>query len=166
VETAITSPWSCEESQYISIAELYEMFSGNVDAQVIIKAEELGVFSIEGTEVRVNSMKLLDVARILTSKGLPLIHLLEILERTQTNVEQVANDFVKLVATHVLEPYGEANLPPREILPELTELVWELRPLAEKSVNVELAKAMGEAANTFLADKLSEIFSQELNKQK
>ncbi len=161
VESALTSPWSAEEPQYISIAELYDMFPDNVDAHVIIKAQELGVFSIEGKEVRVNSMKLLEVAQVLTSKGLPLSHLLDILERTQANVQQVANDFVKLVSAHILEPYGESNIPPREVLPELTGLVWELRPLAEKAVIAELARAMGEAANTFLADKLSTIFSKD-----
>lgn len=160
VETALTSPWSGEEPQFISIEQLYGKFGGKVEAQDIIKAQELGVFSIEGLEVRVNSMKLLEVAETLTSKGLPLSQLLDILKRTQTNVQQVASDFVKLVATHVLEPYGETNLPPREVLPELTELVWELRPLAEKAVNAELGRAMGEAANTFLADKLAKIYSQ------
>ncbi len=160
VESAITSPWSTEEPQYISVTDLYEMFPGNIDPDIITKAQQLGVFAVEGTRVRVNSMKLLEVAEVLTSKGLPLRHLLDILERTQANVQEVANDFVKLVATHILEPYGESNLPPREALPELTSLVWELRPLAEKAVNAELARAMGEAANTFLADKLAKIFLQ------
>ena len=127
---------------------------------MLIKAQKLDVFSIDGSEVRVNNMKLLEVAETLTSKGLPLIQLLDILDRTHFNVQQVADDFVKLVASHVLEPFGENELPPRETLPDLTELVWELRPLAEKAVNAVLAKAMAEAANTFLADKLTQIFLQ------
>lgn len=160
VEKALTSPWSEEAPQFISFKQLHDMFPDIRASRAFFKAQSLGVFTLEGAGVRVSSLKLLEVAVMLTNNGLPLEQLLNILERTQANVQLVANDFIKLVATHALEPYGENNLPPREDLPDLTELIWELRPLAEKAVNVELGKAMGEAANEFLAEKLSAILSQ------
>lgn len=164
VESAITSPWSDEEPTTISLLELYEKFPNDVDPETLNKANQLGVFTHDGVNVRVSSMSLLEVGERLTATGIPLLKLLNILERTQKNVQQVANDFVSLVTTHVLEPYDQGELPPKEAFPELSQLVWELRPLAQKAVSVELSKAMAEAANTFLADKLAQIFDKQGHK--
>jgi hypothetical protein len=57
----------------------------------------------------------------------------------------------------VLEPYAEQKLPPREELPKIAELIWRLRPLAEKVVDAELGRAMEIAASRFLADTLEAI---------
>ena len=75
-------------------------------------------------------------------------------------VQPVADSFVKLVTQHVLEPYGEQPLPPKEEFPQIAELVWRLRPLAQIVVDAELGRAMRYAASRFLADKLESILKQ------
>lgn len=159
-ESALTSPWSDEEPQVISLPELYAMFSGFLTPEALVKAQDLGLFSIKGAAVTVNSMQILEVGQTLAATGIPLIRLMQVLENVQSNVQEIANNFVQLVTTHVLEPYGELPLPPKEALPQLTELVWELRPLAEKVVSAALSKAMAESANNFLADKLADLLSK------
>lgn len=159
VESALTSPWSDEKPQIISLAELYKMFSGSMTPEALKKAQELKLFRIKSTRVHVDSMQLLVVGKKLTSNDIPLMELLDTFERMQLNVQEVATDFIRLVSAHALEPYGQKDLPPKEEFPNLASLVWDLRPLAEKAIKAELGRAMGEAANTFLANKLADVLA-------
>ncbi len=105
----------------------------------------------------VTSMKTIGAGAELAALGIPLEELLELVRMMRGNVERVANELVKLVAEHVLDPYREQALPPKEELPKIAELIWRLRPLAERAVTAELSRAMELAAKKFLADKLEEI---------
>ncbi len=160
MESALASPWTNEEPTTVSMAELVKMFGTKLTPSAIKTANELGLISIAGTKMRVSSMNTLKVAEELCSTGIPLENLLEILRMMRGNVQRVANEFVKLVAEHVLEPYGEQELPPREEFPAIAELVWRLRPLAEMVVDAELGRAMEIAASRFLADRLEAIMEQ------
>lgn len=161
VESAISSPWSRETPQLVSMETLLEMFGEGLTPDAIKTAIDLNFFVPEGNEMRVTSMQTLQVGAKLCATGIPLEHLLEILRMMRGNVERVANEIVRLVADHVLEPYGPENLPPKEEFPNIAALIWQLRPLAETAVNAELARAMEKAANHILADKLEQIFSTE-----
>lgn len=161
VESAISSPWTTETAQLVSMETLTEMFGESLTPEAIKTAMELDFFSPEGTQMRVSSMQTLQVGAKLVATGIPLEELLQILRMMRGNVERVANEIVRLVADHVLEPYGEENLPPKEEFPSIAALIWQLRPLAETAVNAELARAMEKAANHFLVDKLEEIFVSE-----
>ena len=163
IETAITSPWSDENPQTVSIAELQKLFGNNLTPEVIEKCIKLELISMEGseegTEVRVSSMNTLKAGAELAETGIPLEDLLDIVRMMRGNVERVANELVKLVSEHVLASYDQDALPPNEDLPQLAELIWRLRPLAETAVKAELARAMEKAATQFLADKLEQIMS-------
>ncbi len=160
IESAINSPWGNEAPIVIPMTQMVKMFGTKLTPSAIKKASDLDLFSINGAQLRVTSMNTLKTAEELCKTGIPLEELLEILVVMRGNVQSVADSFVKLVAQHVLEPYGEQPLPPKEEFPQIAELVWRLRPLAQIVVDAELGRAMDHAANRFLADKLESILKQ------
>ncbi|CAA0087282.1 Uncharacterised protein [Zhongshania aliphaticivorans] len=157
IESALNSPWTNEAPTTIAMTELVKMFGTKLTPTAIKMAHDLGLFSISGTHLRVSSMNTLKVAEELCATDIPLDELLDILRMMRGNVQRVANEFVKLVSHHVLEPYAEQKIPPPEELPKIAELVWKLRPLAQKVVDAELGRAMEIAASQFLADTLESI---------
>lgn len=159
VENAVVSPWSDEEPVIVSMAELTLMFGTSLTQEAILKAVELGLFQMEGTQIRITSMSTMKAGAELTKLGIPLQEMLGIVSKMRSNVESVANEMVKLVSDHVLAPFDNDEMPPKEELPRIAELVWRLRPLAEIAVKAELARAMEKAASQFLADKLEMIMA-------
>jgi|TARA_R110001583_G_scaffold20485_15_gene78909 DNA-binding transcriptional MerR regulator len=157
IETAVNSPWTNEAPITMPMTELVRMFGTKLTPSAIKTAHDLGLFSVAGSQMRISSMHTLKVAEELCGTGIPLDELLDILRMMRGNVQRVADEFVKLVSQHVLEPYAEQKLPPREELPKIAELIWRLRPLAEKVVDAELGRAMEIAASRFLADTLEAI---------
>ena len=160
METAISSPWTNEEPVTVSMAELVKMFGSRLTPSAIKMAYDLGLFSVAGTNIRVSSMNTLKAADELSATGIPLEDLLDILRMMRGNVQRVADEFVKLISHHVLKPYGDQPLPPREEFPGIAELIWRMRPLAEVVVDAELGRAMEIAASRFLADQLETILKQ------
>lgn len=160
MESAINSPWSKEAPVNLPMTEMVKMFGTKLTPSAIKKAAELDLFSVNGARLRVTSMDTLKVAQELCKTGIPLEELLEILALMRSKVQPVADSFVKLVTQHVLEPYGEQPLPPKEEFPQIAELVWRLRPLAQVVVDAELGRAMDLSASRFLADKLESIMDQ------
>ncbi|MDX1694461.1 MAG: MerR family transcriptional regulator [Ketobacteraceae bacterium] len=161
IESAISSPWSQEEPQTVSMIRLAEMFGDALTPTALQMAIDLDLMKPDGPNIRVSSMKTLEAGAQLTQTGIPLEDLLDILRMMRGNVERVANELVKLVADHVLGKYGSQNLPPREELPKIADLVWRLRPLSEKAVSAEFARAMEIAANRILADRLEAIIKEQ-----
>lgn len=160
MESAINSPWGNEAPVNVSMPELVKMFGTKLTPAAIKKAADLELFSVNGTQMRVSSMNTLKAAEELCATGIPLEELLEILAMMRGKVQPVADAFVKMVTQHVLEPYGEQALPPKEEFPQIAELVWRLRPLAQIVVDAELGRSMDIAASRFLADKLESIMKQ------
>lgn len=160
VEEAVSSPWSDEAPELVSMAELMADFGESLTPEAIGKAIELELFVPTDKGMKVSSITTLKAGAELCKTGIPLEELLEILRMMRGNVELVANELVKLVGDHVLEPYQEQTLPPKEEFPRIAELVWKLRPMAEVAVKAEFARAMNKAANLLLVDKLEHIMSK------
>ncbi len=162
IESALTSPWTDEEPVVMSIDELLAIFDNQVTLDTVGKALELDLvrFEADGKHIQVRSMRTMKAGAELVATGIPFEELLEIIKLLRGNVERVANELVKLVSTHVLNKYDDDAMPPKEDLPQLADLIWRLRPLAEMAVHAELARAMEKAANHFLGDKLEKIIQQ------
>ncbi len=157
METAINSPWGREEPTTMAMSELIAMFGTKLTPKAIKKASDMGLFQQAGSKMRVESLNTLEVAAKLCATGIPLEELLEISADMRGHIQRVADAFVKLVSEHVLEPFGDQDLPPREEFPAIADLVWQMRPLAEIVVDAELARAMDIAAGRFLGDRLEQI---------
>lgn len=156
LEQAITSPWSTETPGHCSAQELALLFEGNMDAQNLMKAIQLGLIQPEGDGFRVRQPRLLNAGAELVRLGIPLAQLLEILEALRGNVEHVAAELVRLAA-RLFDRYGE-QVPPKEDVPQLANLIWRLRPLALVAVESEVQRAMEDAANKFLIERVSKLF--------
>jgi len=89
--------------------------------------------------------------------GVPISSLFELLGGMRANVEAVANSLVQLVVKHVFEPLG-TQTPTVEQVPQMAEVVWRLRPLADMAVAAEVAIAMEKAIQRHLGERMDAIF--------
>ncbi|GAA3948872.1 MerR family transcriptional regulator [Allohahella marinimesophila] len=160
IESALTSPWTDEETVVMPLTQLMAMFDTKMTSEALAKARDLDLFRIEGDHVSIRSLRMMQAGAELVSTGIPFEELLDIIQMLRGNVERVANELVKLVSEHVLEKYDFDATPPKEDLPQLVDLIWRLRPLAEMAVHAELARAMERAANHFLGDRLETIIQE------
>ncbi|ROO30218.1 MerR family transcriptional regulator [Salinisphaera orenii] len=155
LETAVASPWSDEVPDYVTMAELLRKFSGNFSRSALRRAVELDIIRPEGMRYRVPSPRMLHAGAELVAAGIPLEDMLEVVAYLRSNVEQAADEMVRLVAKHVFDRYGEGQLPPADDMPALADLIWRFRPLVEMAVLPEVARAMAKAADQHLGDRLA-----------
>ena len=158
LEAAITSPWTGEIPKYFTIPQLSKLFGIKISLTnlgALEQATKLGILEREGTRFRAASPRLLHVASELAKMGIPLEDLLEILRMMRGNVQRVADELVKRIVP-VFDRYGD-KLPPPEDVPELADMVWRLRPLAEAAMNIEAMMAIEKATNKFLGDRVAHV---------
>lgn len=159
LEEAVSSPWTNEVPRKFSFVELAQMFGGKFDPRWLVKASELGILKPEGVGFLAPSARMVQAGAELVKAGIPLDEMLDVVARLRANVEQAAEDMVRLVEKHIFDRYG-TGLPPREEAPALGELIWRLRPLVEMAVHAEVARAMELAANRHLGDRLAHVLDE------
>jgi hypothetical protein len=76
----------------------------------------------------------------------------------RTDIERIAERFVDLVESEIIDPLGEP-IPAAE-LPQLTELITKLRPLAEQVVNAELGRAIDRQIRARLSETMDRLATQ------
>ncbi|MDJ0383969.1 MerR family transcriptional regulator [Streptomyces sp. G-G2] len=156
----VHGPWTDEEADRISRAELNERFGGTSDDTAVDEACELGVLErIPGREDEflVPSPQELAVAAELYAAGVPLAAITGHLRELRGQVEHIASRFLEFTTEHVFARYlGHHTEATAAIDPacavELTltdaaataaaAMVRRLRPLAQQTVDAELARAM------------------------
>lgn len=141
----VSGPWTDEEADRISRAELDARFGGVPDDEAVADAVALGVLErVAGSddEFMVPSPQELAVAVELHAAGVPLkaisIHLREL----RGQVEHIASRFLEFTTEHVFARYLGPAQPTDAHVAEAASLVRRLRPLAQQSVDAELARAM------------------------
>jgi DNA-binding transcriptional MerR regulator len=159
LESAVSSPWSDEAPTRYSLADLIRLFGRRFDRNWLRKAAELGVLRPEGLHFRAPSPRMIQAGAELVQAGIPLDEMLDVVARLRGNVEQAADDMVRLVEHYLFDRYGK-GLPPAREVPRLREIIWRLRPLVEMAVHAEVARAMELAANRHLGDRLSHVLEQ------
>ncbi|MGP3991011.1 MerR family transcriptional regulator [Streptomyces sp. 3N207] len=152
----VDGPWTDEESGRISRAELDELFGGEYDEAAVSEAVALGVLEpLPGREdeFRVPSPQELSVAAELHKAGVPLLAITEQLRELRGQVEHIAARFLDFTNEHVFVRYLGAHLSDVDAS-EAADLVRRLRPLAQQTVEAELARAMHKFAARNLRDHL------------
>ncbi|MHB1138225.1 MAG: MerR family transcriptional regulator [Microthrixaceae bacterium] len=139
-EAALAAPWGDEVSVTMPVSELLERFGGSIDHDTLREAGRIGVIELDGDVVHVNSPRLLEAGAALVEVGVPLDAVVEHGRALRADIERVAERFVDLAATEIIEPYGSPI--PAQDLPHLTEIVQRLRPMVARVVDAELARAM------------------------
>jgi len=142
----VDGPWSDEEAVRISRAELDERFGGSPDAAAVADAVELGVLEpVPGDEdsFLVPSPQELAVAVELHAAGVPLSAISGHLRELRGQVEHIAARFLEFTTEHVFARYLDGPHRPTDAeAAEAASLVRRLRPLAQQTVDAELARAM------------------------
>ena len=142
----VDGPWTDEEAVRISRAELDERFGGDPDDAAVADAVELGVLEpVPGDEdsFLVPSPQELSVAVELYAAGVPLAAISGHLRELRGQVEHIAARFLEFTTEHVFARYlGGPHRPTDADAAEAASLVRRLRPLAQQTVDAELARAM------------------------
>ncbi|MFF4256414.1 MerR family transcriptional regulator [Streptomyces sp. NPDC001663] len=142
----VDGPWSDEEAVRISRAELDERFGGSPDDAAVTDAVELGVLEPvpgDADSFLVPSPQELAVAVELHAAGVPLSAISGHLRELRGQVEHIAARFLEFTTEHVFARYLEGPHRPSDAeATEAAALVRRLRPLAQKTVDAELARAM------------------------
>ncbi|MDO0913524.1 MerR family transcriptional regulator [Streptomyces sp. DT2A-34] len=142
----VDGPWTDEEAVRISRAELDERFGGTPDDAAVADAVELGVLEpVPGDEdsFLVPSPQELTVAVELHAAGVPLSAISGHLRELRGQVEHIAARFLEFTTEHVFARYLDGRHRPTDAeAAEAASLVRRLRPLAQQTVDAELARAM------------------------
>ncbi|MFD5394620.1 MerR family transcriptional regulator [Streptomyces sp. NPDC127097] len=159
----IDGPWTDEQASRISRTELNDAFGGSPDETALAEAVELGVLErIPGRddEFLVPSPQELAVAAELHSAGVPLSAISGHLREVRGQVEHIAARFLDFTTEHVFQQF--LDHPPTEAeAAEAATLVRRLRPLAQQTIDAELARAMRTLATRYLRHHLSEALPAE-----
>ncbi|MFE5025415.1 MerR family transcriptional regulator [Streptomyces sp. NPDC056656] len=155
----VDGPWTDEKADRISRADLAARFGGSEDEAAIADAVALGILEqIPGhdDEFLVPSPQELAVAAELHASGVPLPAISGHLRELRGQIEHIATRFLEFTTEHVFARYL-GPLPPTDAeAAEAASLVRRLRPLAQQSVDAELARAMKLFATRHLHRHLSE----------
>jgi DNA-binding transcriptional MerR regulator len=142
----VDGPWTDEEAVRISRAELDTRFGGIPDEAAVAEAVELGVLEpVPGDEdsFLVPSPQELAVAVELHAAGVPLSAISGHLRELRGQVEHIAARFLEFTTEHVFARYLQGPHRPTDAdAAEAASLVRRLRPLAQQTVDAELARAM------------------------
>ncbi|NGO79271.1 MerR family transcriptional regulator [Streptomyces sp. YC504] len=153
----VDGPWTDEKADRITRAELDLKFGGEPDEAAVEEAVELGVLErIPGREDEflVPSPQELAVAAELHAAGVPLHAIAGHLRELRVQVEHIASRFLEFTTEHVFQRYLEQQPPTDADAAEAAALVRRLRPLAQHTVDAELARAMRTFATRYLQQHL------------
>ncbi|MFB8130261.1 MerR family transcriptional regulator [Streptomyces mirabilis] len=160
----VDGPWSDEEAVRMSRAELDERFGGRPDDAAVAEAVELGVLERvpgAGEVYLVPSPQELAVAVELYAAGVPLSAISGHLRELRGKVEHIAARFLEFTTEHVFARYLGEHPPSDAEAAEAASLVRRLRPLAQQTVDAELARAMRLFATRHLRERLGAGPSQD-----
>jgi len=158
-EEALTAPWGDEQEQRLDAAQLNALFPlGRVDPAVAARAATLEVVVPEGDTFRVPSPRLLQIGSELVALGVPLDAALDVLAALRTDAGRIARLFVELFNRYVWDPYAREGMPAQR-LPEVTEALRRLRPMASTAVGSALATAMEQAVSQAAAEQVQQALA-------
>ena len=156
--TEVEGPWTDERPDRITRAELDARFGGTPDDDAVAEAVDLGVLErIDGDPdtFLVPSPQELAVAVELHVAGVPLPAIAGHLRELRGQVEHIAARFLEFTTEHVFARYlDDPGHRTDAHAAEAASLVRRLRPLAQQTMDAELARAMRVLATRHLRTHL------------
>jgi DNA-binding transcriptional MerR regulator len=144
-EEALTAPWTDEEPELMSLSELLTLFPDAAEDPALgIRAIDLGLIVPHDDGFVVPSPSLLRTGNELAAVGVPLAATQDVLAGLRDDMSRIGARFVGMFERHVWKPYVDAGMP-AERLPEVTDALRRMRPLAAIAVQATLAQAMERA---------------------
>ncbi|WP_433890785.1 MerR family transcriptional regulator [Streptomyces sp. CA-111067] len=155
----VDRPWSDERPARISLDELTSSFGGVTDLTAVQDALRLGVLEpVPGREDEflVPSPQELAVAVELHTAGVPLPAITAHLGELRVQVEHISERFLQFTTEYVFQRFLQPHPPTDEEAAEAAALIRRLRPLAQQTVDAELARAMRSTATAHIRHHLGE----------
>ncbi|MFF4664624.1 MerR family transcriptional regulator [Streptomyces sp. NPDC001282] len=154
----VHGPWTDERAGRITRAELNSLLGGSPDDEAVAEAVDLGVLErVPGRddEFLVPSPQELAVALELHAAGVPLRAISAHLRELRGQVEEIAARFLEFTDEHVFARYLGHHPPTEADAADAAAMVRRLRPLAQQTVDAELARVMRTFATLHLRHHLS-----------
>ncbi|MCZ0988195.1 MerR family transcriptional regulator [Streptomyces diastatochromogenes] len=156
--TEVEGPWTDEEPTRITRTELNARFGGTPDEDAVTEAVELGVLeplADDPDTFLVPSPQELSVAAELHAAGVPLSAISGHLRELRGQMEHIAARFLEFTTEYVFARYLDDPTHRTDAhAAEAASLVRRLRPLAQQTVDAELARAMRAFAVQHLRTRL------------
>lgn len=156
LEDELTRPWSREVPTLVSATGLKRLLGGNYRPSDLARAIELGIIRREGLRFRIISPRIVAVAAELARIGVPLSDMVDIMAGLRANVEQVADQFIR-VTVKALDLEGDKMLPSSADVSEVAELIGRLRNQVGDAVEAEASRAIEKSLDRFLGARLSQV---------
>ncbi|MBL1107895.1 MerR family transcriptional regulator [Streptomyces sp. 5-8] len=155
----VEGPWTDEQPDRITRTELDARFGGTPDDDAVAEAVDLGVLEpVPGDPhtFLVPSPQELAVAAELHAAGVPLSAIAGHLRELRGQVEHIAARFLEFTTEYVFARYlADPDHRTDAHAAEAASLVRRLRPLAQQTVDAELARAMRALATRQLRTHLA-----------
>ncbi len=130
----VAVPFESEQPQVLTLQELEDRFAGQLNAQAIARAQQIGLLAELGDgRYEIPVPALLDGAEEAVKLGIPLRHVLANGVRLQEQCRLVAREFVRLFLEDLWKPFAQAGYP-QERWSAMTEAVERLRPISSKAL--------------------------------
>ncbi|MDX6616855.1 MAG: hypothetical protein QOD60_1946 [Solirubrobacterales bacterium] len=146
-----------ESPQVFTRDELRELFGTAPEDEEATteKAVKLGALVPTGDDrFEAPSPALLDVARDVVSRGIPLPAALEVLDSIVRHCDAVSKRFVNLFLDEVWKPFEAAGMP-EDQWPQVIETIEALRPIAHEAVKTVLTLRLGTAVEDAFGKQLA-----------
>lgn len=149
------SHFADEEPVRLTPEALADYFQGDVTAENLATALDIGYVAVDGEEFVHVSRRLLEGSAALVENGIPLAAVLATGRTLRTEADTVATHFAELFRTHLL-PKQLADAPDGLDATRLGELLDRLRPIAQQVVQAEVGLALDRRVRAELDDWLQQ----------
>jgi len=168
-EEVLTAPWSDEQPETMTAVELLGMFpeavtdpalaERGVQLGLIEPIDEHGEDAAEQVSFTVPSPGLLRAGAEMVAVGVPLSAAQDEMAALRQDMDGIASRFVGLFERWVWAPFVEEGMP-AERLPQVTDALRRLRPLAAVAAQATLAQAMEKATAASAAARMTPLISE------
>ncbi len=151
---SLMTPFETETPEIIQQPDLLERLGGEIDPQLITKAEKLGLLiPIAEGAYEVPSPTLLAAAERLLALGVPLDAALDTMDKLRRNTHRIAQTFVQMFLELIWKPFDDAGRPESQ-WPQVRAALDQLRPLASEALTAAFQPTMTKAVETAFGKQL------------
>lgn len=151
---SLMTPFETEAPEIVERADLLKRLGGEVDPELLAKAEQLGlVIPIAEDCFEVPSPTLLGAGERLVALGVPLEVALETMDRLKRNTQRIAQIFVGIFLEFIWKPFDDAGRPESD-WPAVRAALDQLRPLASEALVAGFAPTMTHAVEVAFGKEL------------
>ena len=151
---SLMAPFETETPEIVEHADLLKRLGGEVDPNLLARAEGLGlVIPIAEDCFEVPSPTLLAAGERLVALGVPLKDALDMMDQLKRNTHRIAQIFVRIFLEFIWKPFDDAGRPESD-WPAVRAALDQLRPLASEALTAAFQPAMTKAVEVAFGKEL------------